>query len=122
MCSDNLKNIIQQKSECFGRKPLESMNSIEYYISCQLFKEVLECVQYLNSLKPKIIHRDLKPSNILINTGEPMNGRFLKLGDFGLAIDHKLNDRSHTMGAGTSQFMAPEIISGTKYNTKSGCL
>ncbi|CAG2178499.1 unnamed protein product [Oppiella nova] len=42
------------------------MNSIEFYISCHIFKEILECVQYLHELDPPIIHRDLKPDNVLV--------------------------------------------------------
>jgi serine/threonine protein kinase len=53
-----------------------------YYISCQLFIEVLKGVRYLHKQKPPIIHRDIKPLNILITNG--INGRFVKLADFGL--------------------------------------
>ena len=93
LCFDNLKNIIEEKPKCFERQSSEAMNSIEFYIWCQLFKELLECVQYIHGLKPKIIHRDLKPHNDLI-VENPRKGRFLKLCDFGSAkiqenISHK---------------------------------
>ena len=65
LCSDNLKNIIEEKQKCFEKHSKKAMNSIEFYISCQLFRELLECVQYIHGLKPPIIHRDLKPANIL---------------------------------------------------------
>ena len=84
LCSHNLKKVIEEKPKCFQRQSSEAMNSIEFYISCQLFKELLESVGYLHELNPPIIHRDLKPANILI-TEESRNGRFLKLCDFGLA-------------------------------------
>ena len=67
LCSDNLKNITNLKPQCFKRKDSETMNSFEFYISCQLFKELLECVGYLYESVPPIIHRDLKPNNILVN-------------------------------------------------------
>jgi serine/threonine protein kinase len=40
------------------------MTIFEYNFSSELFKEILECVNYLH--KQNIIHRDLKPENILI--------------------------------------------------------
>ena len=95
LCSDNLRNVINEKREYFKRQPNEAMNTIEYYISCQLFKEVLECVQYLHESNPKIMHRDLKPENILI-TENTNNHRFLKLCDFGLA---KVIDSSITINS-----------------------
>ncbi|CAG2170518.1 unnamed protein product [Oppiella nova] len=62
----SLKDILIRKPQVFGRQPGEPMNSIEFYISCHIFKELLECVQYLHELSPQIIHRDLKPDNILL--------------------------------------------------------
>ena len=64
LCSDNLKNIIQQKQQFFRNNSSEPMKPIEYFISCQLFEEVIECVKYLHD--SNIMHRDLKPENILI--------------------------------------------------------
>ena len=65
-CCDNLKNILETKPSVFGGKPNEeSMQSLEYYISCQLFIEILRCVQCIHELNPPVIHRDLKPANIL---------------------------------------------------------
>ncbi|CAG2175163.1 unnamed protein product [Oppiella nova] len=55
-----------------------------------------------------IIHRDLKPDNILI-ARKVRNGRFIKLGDFGLATLHSSSPGSHTTGVGTRQYMPPEF-------------
>ena len=122
LCFDNLKNIIEEKSKCFERQSSEAMNSIEFYISCQLFKELLECVQYIHGLKPPIIHRDLKPENILLNY-MPTNGQFLKLCDFGLAKEHEYSQMSHTVGEGILYYMAPEVKTPSsktsKYTTKA---
>ena len=121
-CSHNLKTIIEEKPKCFERHSKEAINSIEFYISCQLFKELLECVQYIHGLKPPIIHRDLKPLNILVNE-KPKNGRFLKLCDFGSAKEHEFNSLTQTEIIGTFGYMAPEVIVGfngkSKYNTKA---
>ncbi|CAG2181082.1 unnamed protein product, partial [Oppiella nova] len=108
LCSDSLKNILQNKPQVFGRQPEEPMNSIEFYISCHIFKEILECVQYLHELNPPVIHRDLKPDNILISS-QLRNGRFIKICDFGLASLHSSSYSSHTTGVGTRQYMAPEF-------------
>ena len=92
------------------------MGSTEYFISCELFKELIECLNYLHSREPPIIHRDLKPANILISF-HPNNNRFLRLCDFGLA---KYHDRSyHTPVVGTPDYMAPEVRQGGCYNTKA---
>ncbi len=120
LCSHNLKKVIEEKPKCFERQSSEAMNSIEFYISCQLFKELLESVGYLHESNPPIIHRDLKPHNILI-TEESRNGRFLKLCDFGLATFDSLRTAPHTVGKGTPKYMAPEVSNthGYGYNTKA---
>ncbi|CAG2173973.1 unnamed protein product, partial [Oppiella nova] len=59
-CSQNLRNILEVKPQIFGRKTGEAMNCVE----------------------------DLKPENILI-AKNVRNGRFIKLCDFGLAVEHQ---------------------------------
>ncbi|CAG2177266.1 unnamed protein product [Oppiella nova] len=61
LCSHSLQNILQYKPQVFGRQPGEPMNSIEFYISCHIFKEILTV----------------------------RNGRFFKICDFGLATVHQ---------------------------------
>jgi serine/threonine-protein kinase TNNI3K len=91
----------------------EKFKTFCYLISYQLFKELLECVNYLHSIP--IIHRDLKPENILISDG--INGRFLKLCDFG---EEKFHEKSvHTRRVGTLKYIGPEALISQKYNTKS---
>jgi len=75
-------------------------------------------VHYLHSQKPPIIHRDLKLRNVLFHNGS--NGNFLKICDFGLAVEHRKHlegdsSTSHSRGVGTPEYMAPEVYSG-KYN------
>ena len=110
LCSDNLQNIIKEKPRVFKRQSSDAMNSIEFHISCQLFREILECVQYIHGLNPPIIHRDLKPANILINK-IPKNGYFIKLCDFGLStLQYSMQTMTRTAGAGTFKYMAPEVF------------
>ncbi|CAG2173488.1 unnamed protein product [Oppiella nova] len=93
------------------------MNLIEFFISCQIFKEILECVQYLHELNPPVIHRDLKPDNILLATPESSEqGRCFKLCDFGLAAVHDIAGAKHTGAVGTLRYMAPEVKLASKYS------
>ena len=112
-CSDNLNNIIEEKPKCFDRQSSETMNSKGFYISCQLFKELLESVGYLHESNSPIIHRDLKPANILI-TEESRNGRFLKLCDLGLAREIG-SETLYLTKAGTRDYMPLEV------RTVTGC-
>jgi serine/threonine-protein kinase len=77
----------------------------------------LESVDYLHKQNPPIIHRDLKPENILLTTGS--DGRFIRIADFGLAVNHDFENQSHPSGVGTREYMAPETISSKRYNTKA---
>ncbi|XP_054167186.1 uncharacterized protein LOC128964580 [Oppia nitens] len=123
--SQSLRDVIEIKSKTFQRQSTEPMDPIEYYISSHLMLELCECVEYLHTRHPPVIHRDLKPANILIND-KPINNRFLKLCDFGLATDHNRlgsKSQSHTNRAGTTHYMAPEVDIESdvniQYNEKS---
>ena len=116
LCSDNLKNIIEKKPGFFVRTVNDVMSHFEYYLTCIIFKQIIECVDFLHNLKPAVIHRDLKPANILFDKHD-VSGKFFKLCDFGLAKLH--DDRSHTTGMiGTMKYMAPEIFKESHYDTK----
>jgi serine/threonine protein kinase len=83
-CSKTFKELMTQLNIS------QRLNAINSYILCELFVELLECLNFLLSLNPPIIHRDLKPESILITNG--MNGRFVKLCDFGLATFHEFDN------------------------------
>ncbi len=117
LCFNTLKAIMKQKQNDFKRKRFEVMTALEYYISSELFKEILEAVNYLHSLEPPIIHRDLKPNNILITEG--LNGRFVKIADFGLATFHKFDEQTHTEGLGNARYVAQEVLNGGNYDMKA---
>ncbi|CAG2105710.1 unnamed protein product [Medioppia subpectinata] len=108
LCSQSLKSVLKDKAIVFGRQPENPINVYEYFICCEIFTEILECVQFLHSSDPPVIYRDLKPENILIEHNF-MSNRFIKVCDFGLATDHDMPSMSHTAGAGTSAYMAPDV-------------
>ena len=136
-CDQSLRDFIKLKDKLENKS--ESEIAFNYYISSELFVELIECVQYLHELKPPIIHRDLKPHNILIKYKNSNKGRYLKLCDFGLAVDHKRiktleqnirnisidskefnssKSESHSSGPGTPGYMPLEVYT-THYNTKA---
>ncbi|CAG2101139.1 unnamed protein product [Medioppia subpectinata] len=120
-CSQSLRSLLRDKVIVFERQREDPMNVFEYFISCEIFKEILECVQFLHESNPVVIHRDLKPDNILIDPNFRCN-RFVKLCDLGLATDHNIDANTSSRYAhtacGTWRYMAPEVYTG-KYNHKS---
>ncbi|CAG2105027.1 unnamed protein product [Medioppia subpectinata] len=118
-CPQTLADVLKDKERAFGRQsPDESMTVFEYFMSCELFRELLQCLEYLHNQNPKVIHRDLKPSNILISR-TITNNTFIKLGDFGLATEHHRPSNSHTRGAGTPDYMAPEVHLYNTYDCRA---
>ncbi len=74
-----LKQAINQTNEELNQKVSQKLTPIGYYISSELFKEILEGMNFLH--KQKIIHRDLNTSNIFISDG--FGGSFVKIGNLG---------------------------------------
>ena len=117
-CFDNLKNVLTIKPNVFERSENQAMNSIEYFISCEIFRQITEALNYLHSIKPEpLIHRDLKPENILIGMSD--NRRICKLADFGLSKFIEDHSDYHSKYYGTHGYIAPEVISGSSYDTKA---
>jgi serine/threonine protein kinase len=46
-------------------------------------------------------------------------GVCVKIADFGLIAIHDSPDKSHTTDKGTTKYMAPEVITNKKYDTKA---
>jgi serine/threonine protein kinase len=115
LCLMTLKQLIRKLNIELNRKPNEVMTPLGYYISSELFKEILESVDYLH--KQKVIHRDLKPNNILITNGT--NGRFVKIADFGIATIHNSDGQTHTKYKGTIRYAAPEVMRTRNYDMKA---
>lgn len=86
--------------------------------------DVANAMHYLHSFNPQIVHRDLKSLNLLLL--QPVKSSadvpHLKVADFGLS---RMRDTASstgwgkmTMDAGTSFWMAPEVVKGTSYDEK----
>jgi alpha-tubulin suppressor-like RCC1 family protein/tRNA A-37 threonylcarbamoyl transferase component Bud32 len=114
-CCQTLNEVIKHLLNEMIQNYSEMMKTLSYYICCELLTEIIECVNYLHGRN--VIHRDLKPANILITNG--INGRFVKLADFGLSVNHEFIDQSHTQGSGTKKYMAPEVEKSRKYDKKA---
>ena len=110
-CFENLRNVLTIKPIVFERNENQAMNSIEYYISCEIFRQITEALNYLHSFKPEpLIHRDLKPENILI--GMSGNKRICKLADFRLSKSIEDFPGSRTVVGATNKYRAPGIADG----------
>lgn len=84
--------------------------------SLRIAYNLLSGIVYLHNAK-SIIHRDLKPDNIGFDFQDE-----LKLYDFGLAKDLRLCEKDEnglyrlTPNTGTLRYMAPEVLTGKRYN------
>jgi serine/threonine protein kinase len=107
--------VIKQFSNELQENASKTMKTLCYYICCELLTELIECLNYLH--KRNMIHMNLKLSNILITNG--INGRFVKLMDFDLSINHEFYNLSHTQNLETNKYMAPEVLISQKYDVKA---
>lgn len=77
------------------------------------FGEICNGLNYLHS--KNIIHKDLKPKNILIKNDT------IKICDFGISrkrTDEKTFTKESENICGTSGYISPEILNGSKFNEK----
>jgi serine/threonine protein kinase len=115
LCLMTLKEVMKKLNKELDQKQNEVMTPLGYHISSEIFNEILESVDYLH--KQNVIHRDLKPNNILITDG--INGRFVKIADFGLATIHDSDGQTHTKYKGTIRYAAPEVMRTRNYDMKA---
>jgi serine/threonine protein kinase len=76
--------------------------------------QVVAAMAYVH--KCHILHRDLKGENIMLSG---LEGRIIKLGDFGIAkVLGSQADQAYTV-VGTPQTLSPELVQGQPYDQKS---
>ena len=80
----------------------------------RIARDISSAMTYLHELNPKIIHRDLKPQNILI---EQDTLRAL-LSDFGVSRAVRTSLSPNSLGAGTVNYMAPELFDDGRADEK----
>lgn len=108
LCSTNLNDFITK--DILDLKSLEK--PVRYAKLIDLLKQTTEGLSYLH--EKRIIHNDLKPANILLAYLGVNEKILAKISDFGISREVG-TDKSYlrvvTTGAGTADWMAPEIIS-----------
>jgi len=125
---DNNNNIYIVMEFCDGENLKSFINKynnvgrcIEENILINIIKQL--CIGIKEIHDKKIIHRDLKPENIFIN-----ENMIIKIGDFGISKQFDSYKTQITNNqAGTSDYIAPEILYKKIYNYKSdiyslGCI
>lgn len=78
-------------------------------------KQLSDVLNYLHTRKPHpIIYRDMKPDNIMLTP----DGN-IKLIDFGIAREYKVDRTTDTTNLGTKAYAAPEQISGVQTDART---
>jgi hypothetical protein len=118
LCDKTLDDVFKEFDKESHLKTNGMLTTVGYYIASQIFIQKLEGINHLHKRNPPLIHRDLKPANILLKKCD-QKGFCVKIADFGCMAIHKYSQISHTLDKGTLKYMAPEVINGRKYDTKS---
>jgi len=117
-CSQSLREVLNHKAIAFDRRRDQTMTEIEFFMSCEVIKEIVECVKYLHEFKPQIIHKRLKPENFLISADNHSNDkRFFKLSDFGLREVFGNNVELCVRENDKYKYTAPEVTIGGQHST-----
>lgn len=77
-------------------------------------RQLAKVLSYLHNRPTPIIYRDMKPDNVMLTP----DGR-IKLIDFGISKEYKVEAESDTTNLGTRAFAAPEQIAGLKTNART---
>ena len=93
--------VVYEKMEGISFNHVRFSNDVALFYAC----EIVLSIKYLHDIN--IVYRDLKPENLLID-----KQGHIKLTDFGFA-KKLIGDRTYTL-CGTPEYLAPEIIKGSK--------
>ncbi|XP_057540717.1 probable serine/threonine-protein kinase WNK4 [Amaranthus tricolor] len=106
---DYQKKTVNMITELFSSGNMSEYRTKHNHVDSKAIKnwsrQILSGLSYLHCHEPPIIHRDLKCDNIFING----NSGKVKIGDLGLSTIVRQGS-AMPRGAGTPQFMAPELF------------
>ena len=117
LCDKTLDDFIEEIKKDSNLYSNEMLTELGFYISSEIFVQILNGVNYLHKQNKPIIHRDLNPLNIMLKI-EKNSKSIVKIADLGLAKLHELN-KKHTQDRGHIKYMAPEVENGRNYDTRA---
>lgn len=95
---------------CSGSAPAP----LDEHKALRIARDIAQAMTYLHGLEPKIIHRDLKPHNVLIEQDTERT----YLADFGVSRAVQTSLSLSSLGAGTANYMAPELFGDERADEK----
>jgi len=102
--------IVMEKAEHYSLDKL--IGNIDHEKGRNIALGIVDGLEYVHS--QKVIHRDIKPQNILLCG--PMNDVIPKIADFGVSkVIQTVSVMTHTRGIGQFLYMAPEVLSNSRY-------
>jgi serine/threonine protein kinase len=118
LCDITLEDVIEEFDKEPRLKTNGMLTTVGYYIASNIFLQILEGINQLHKQNPHLIHRDLRPANILLKKSEEKE-ICVKIADFGFMTIHEFLEQSHSSDEGTPKYMAPELFTNKKYDTKA---
>ncbi|KAG2178978.1 hypothetical protein INT43_001827 [Umbelopsis isabellina] len=100
-------NLLVRRTSCDLFECIEHHSKFSENLSKKIFRQIIECVSYLNDIG--VCHRDIKDENIVID-----NNYVVKLVDFGSAVilprSNAIKPHYFDKFYGTISFASPEIL------------
>lgn len=117
-CETNLRQVITVIHDIFDRHDANpAMKTIEYFICCEILKEILKGLKCLHNCDPPIIHGNFNLHNVLI-TYANIGKSFVKLSGYGLA-KYKYIYEIECQHPAHGRHIAPEVMADERYYDKS---